>query len=153
PPAMDAALRRAMALDPEARFPSITVFAQALGAGQRVSGRRPRTMVVVTALLAVSTVVGLTMLLSHRGAVRPAAAPVDATHTATLLRVAVLPFDNLGDSTRGYFAEGVSDALRARLAEVPGLIVIARGSSLQFRGAGTPLRDAARALGVRYLLT
>jgi TolB-like protein/Flp pilus assembly protein TadD len=66
--------------------------------------------------------------------------------------VAVLPFDNLGDSADRYFADGVADEIRTKLAEVGGLEVIARGSSLEYRRSGRPA-DIARALGADYLLT
>ena len=44
--------------------------------------------------------------------------------------LAVLPFENLGDSSNAYFADGVADAVRGKLVRLPGLGVIARGSSL-----------------------
>jgi TolB-like protein len=47
--------------------------------------------------------------------------------------VAVLPFENLGDSSDAYFADGVSDEVRAKLTGIGGLSVIARGSSNQYR--------------------
>jgi serine/threonine-protein kinase len=67
--------------------------------------------------------------------------------------VAVLPFENLGDSADGYFAEGVADEIRAKLAHVAGLEMIARGSSIEYRR--TTMRPAAiaRELGADYLLS
>ena len=47
--------------------------------------------------------------------------------------VAVLPFENLGDSSDAYFADGVTDEVRTKLGQVAGLEVIARGSSLEYR--------------------
>ena len=47
--------------------------------------------------------------------------------------LAVLPFENLGDSADAYFADGVTDEVRGKLASVPGLEVIARGSSNQYQ--------------------
>jgi serine/threonine protein kinase len=43
--------------------------------------------------------------------------------------IAVLPFENLGDSAQGYFADGVSDEVRGKLSQLAGLDVIARASS------------------------
>ena len=57
-------------------------------------------------------------------------------------RIAVLPFDNLGDTTEAYFADGVSDAVRSKLTALPGLAVIARTSSVQYRGCGRPRHRA-----------
>src|SRR4029079_10803813 len=67
--------------------------------------------------------------------------------------VAVLPFDNLGDSADAYFADGVADEIRTKLAQVAGLEVIARGSSLGYRGSSGRPTDVARELGADYLLT
>jgi serine/threonine protein kinase len=39
-----------------------------------------------------------------------------------------LPFQNLGDSTQEYFADGITDAVRGKLSSLPGVRVIAGGS-------------------------
>jgi TolB-like protein len=68
-------------------------------------------------------------------------------------RIAVLPFENLGDSSDAYFADGITDAVRGKLTGLPNMEVIARASSLQYRGATKSPSEIARELGVRYLLT
>ncbi|MBV9879150.1 MAG: hypothetical protein JO180_01585, partial [Gemmatirosa sp.] len=68
-------------------------------------------------------------------------------------RVAVLPFENAGPADQAYLADGLTDEIRARLAAVPGLAVIARASSNQYRRTTVPPRTVASELGVRYLLT
>ncbi len=67
--------------------------------------------------------------------------------------LAVLPFENLGDSADAYFADGVADEVRTKLAQVTGLEVIARGSSLEYRGTTKRAAEIARDLGADYLLT
>jgi TolB-like protein/Flp pilus assembly protein TadD len=67
--------------------------------------------------------------------------------------VAVLPFENLGDSADAYFADGVADEVRTKLTQVSGLVVIARGSSIQYRGTTKRPAEIARELGADYLLT
>jgi TolB-like protein len=67
--------------------------------------------------------------------------------------LAVLPFENLGDSADAYFADGVTEAVRGKLARVPGLEVIARGSSNQYRHTTKAPQEIARELGADYLLT
>ena len=47
-------------------------------------------------------------------------------------RLAVLPFENLGDSADAYFADGVTDEVRGKLTSLPGLQVTARSSSTQY---------------------
>jgi TolB-like protein len=67
--------------------------------------------------------------------------------------VAVLPVDNLGDSADAYFADGVADEVRTKLAQVAGLEVIARGSSTEYRRTTRRPAEIARELGADYLLT
>jgi TolB-like protein/Flp pilus assembly protein TadD len=64
----------------------------------------------------------------------------------------VLPFENLGRPEDAYFADGMADEVRGKLAALPGLEVIARSSSMQYRQHGRPAPEVARELGVRYLL-
>jgi TolB-like protein len=67
-------------------------------------------------------------------------------------RLAVLPFENLGDSADAYFADGITDELRGSLAAVPGLEVIAGRSSNEYRRTAKGLLEIARDLGVDYIL-
>lgn len=67
-------------------------------------------------------------------------------------RLAVLPFDNLGDSAEAYFADGMTDELRGRLTTIRGLEVLASLSSNDYRGTTKRLREIASDLGVSYLL-
>jgi serine/threonine-protein kinase len=76
-----------------------------------------------------------------------------AADSARERRIAVLPFENLGDSADAYFADGMTDAVRGKLTGLSGMQVIARASSVQYRGATKSPTDIARELGVRYLLT
>ena len=76
-----------------------------------------------------------------------------APHASGVKRVAVLPFENLGTPDDEYFADGIADAVRGRLVALPGLEVIARGSSTPYRKSTKTPIQVARELGVRYLLT
>jgi serine/threonine-protein kinase len=76
-----------------------------------------------------------------------------ATASAAPKVLAVLPFDNLGDSADAYFADGIANELRARLSQLRGVQVIARGSSNQYRNTTKPPDQIARELGADYLLT
>ena len=75
-----------------------------------------------------------------------------AVEAAGARRLAVLPFQNLGDSADAYFADGVTDELRGKLAAVPGLEVVAGQSSNDYRRSTRRLSDIARDLRVSYLL-
>jgi TolB-like protein/Flp pilus assembly protein TadD len=87
---------------------------------------------------------------SRDPAARSAATPTTA---AAMQRLAVLPFENLGRPEDAYVVDGLTDEIRSKLAGVPGLQVIARASSNQYRETRKPLQDVARELGVRYVLT
>ncbi|MGC1885981.1 MAG: tetratricopeptide repeat protein, partial [Stellaceae bacterium] len=67
--------------------------------------------------------------------------------------IAVLPFANLsGDPAQDYLADGLTDNLVDALAQNPGLLVIARNATLDYRGKAVAPRAAAKDLGVRYVL-
>lgn len=67
--------------------------------------------------------------------------------------IAVLPFANLsGDAEQEYFADGMVVEIVASLSRVRSIFVIASGSGLSFKGKGLSPQEAARRLGVRYVL-
>jgi DNA-binding winged helix-turn-helix (wHTH) protein len=67
--------------------------------------------------------------------------------------VAVLPFANLsGDPQQEYFAEGMVDDIITGLARIKWLFVIARNSTLIYKGRAVDVKRVGRELGVRYVL-
>lgn len=67
--------------------------------------------------------------------------------------IAVLPFDNLtGDANQEYLADGIVDEITAALSRVRSFFVIARSSTLRYRGRAAEPARIGRELGVRYLL-
>lgn len=67
--------------------------------------------------------------------------------------VAVLPFDDLSpNADHGWFADGLADELIDNLSRVPGLVVIGRTSSFQFRRTNLDAREIGEKLGARYLI-
>jgi adenylate cyclase len=67
--------------------------------------------------------------------------------------IAVLPFENMsGDPEQEYFADGIAEDIITELARVHWLSVIARNSSFTFKGRSVDVTQAARELGVRYVL-
>ncbi|MFL5493844.1 MAG: TPR end-of-group domain-containing protein, partial [Gemmatimonadales bacterium] len=169
PLAVDGAIRKALAPVAADRFATAAQFAQALHAtasGMTTAAapatsptvvaepartaappRRRRQIPVAAVALTAGLLIGGGLLFAWRrtgaGAEIPAGTRV----------VAVLPFDNLGDSTDAYFADGVSDEVRTRLGKVAGLEVIARGSSLEYRHTAKRPSEIAHELGADYLLT
>ena len=154
PDAVERALGRALSLEPDERFASMEEFARALTEPAPARRRVPRRAWIALATL--STAAALALAL--RQGWRP---PADATTAAAVLpvpavpatRLAVLSFENLGDSADAYFADGMADEVRAKLAGLPGLEVIARGSSSQYLGSGKSPAQIGAELGVPYLLT
>ncbi|MCW5744825.1 MAG: hypothetical protein KIT36_01315 [Alphaproteobacteria bacterium] len=67
--------------------------------------------------------------------------------------IAVLPFTNMsGDADQEFFADGLAEDIITTLSKLAGLRVIARNSSFVYKGKAVDVRDAARQLGVRYVL-
>jgi TolB-like protein/DNA-binding winged helix-turn-helix (wHTH) protein len=68
---------------------------------------------------------------------------------AAIRSIAVLPLENLtGDPSQEYFADGMTDALITELAQVRGLKVISRTSTMRYKGTKKTLPEIARELGV-----
>jgi TolB-like protein/tetratricopeptide (TPR) repeat protein len=67
--------------------------------------------------------------------------------------IAVLPFANLsGDAAQGYFSDGLSEELRAKLGEAGGFKVAAKTSSDHFRNHDKDATAIGAQLGVAWLL-
>src|SRR4029077_1573756 len=66
--------------------------------------------------------------------------------------LALLPFENLGSADDEYFADGVTDEIRGKLAALPGLRVTASRSAAEYKKSTKDLATIARELGVDYLL-
>ena len=72
------------------------------------------------------------------------------THSTPAIRsLAVLPLKNLsGDSSQDYFAEGMTDELITRLAQISALRVISRTSVMTYNSVRKSLPEIARELNV-----
>jgi TolB-like protein/class 3 adenylate cyclase len=67
--------------------------------------------------------------------------------------IAVLPFDNLsGDEATGRLADGITEDIITDLARFRDLDVIARNSTIVYKGKPTDVREIGRALNVGYVL-
>jgi TolB-like protein len=67
--------------------------------------------------------------------------------------IAVLPFTNMsGDTDQEYFSDGVAEDIITELSRFSELFVIARNSSFVFKGQAVDIKDAARKLGVQYMV-
>jgi TolB-like protein/DNA-binding winged helix-turn-helix (wHTH) protein/Flp pilus assembly protein TadD len=67
--------------------------------------------------------------------------------------IAVLPFVDMSEKKdQEYFAEGMAEEIINLLVRIPGLKVISRTSSFQFKGKTEDLRSIGANLGVAYVL-
>jgi serine/threonine-protein kinase len=159
PVAVEKAVARALSLMASERFPNAATFVRALVGGGLTAGsettvrtplvtrrvsRRALIIVVTAALGLLMGAVGRLLLLrSHRSS-DIATGPI---------RLAVLPFKNLGLPGDEYFADGMTDEVRGRLAGLPNLAVVARSSSNQFKGSSIDPTRIGGKLKAEYLLT
>jgi adenylate cyclase len=67
--------------------------------------------------------------------------------------IAVLPFQNIsGDQEQEYFTDGMVEDITSGLSRFKWLFVIARNSTLTYKGRAVDVRQVGRELGVRYAL-
>ena len=71
----------------------------------------------------------------------------------TAKSIAVLPFVDMSErQDQEYFADGMAEEVIDRLAKIPGIKIIGRTSSFQFKGKNEDLRKIGGALGAEYLV-
>jgi TolB-like protein/DNA-binding winged helix-turn-helix (wHTH) protein/tetratricopeptide (TPR) repeat protein len=68
------------------------------------------------------------------------------------LSLVVLPFQNLGNTTDDYLADGITDDLTTELSHIPDARVVARESAYTLKRPVVDVRAIGRQLGVRYAI-
>jgi TolB-like protein/tetratricopeptide (TPR) repeat protein len=153
-PALDHIVRHCLEKDRENRFQTAKDVAFALSeasAPTTTSGAQvvaapdgKKKVLIAVAAIVVLAVAGVFLLRRpHPG----------GGEAGFVKRVAVLPFENLGVPEDDYFADGIADEIRGKLTSLPGLQVIARGSSTPYKKTTKTPRQIAEELNVSYLLT
>jgi adenylate cyclase len=67
--------------------------------------------------------------------------------------IAVLPFENIsGETAQDHVADGITEEIITTLSKVSKLFVIARSSTLVYKGRGVDIRQVGREQGVQYVL-
>ena len=159
PEAIDEAIARAMEKIPADRYPTVTLFAEALAAAPppvRVTAEDPVAALAVRrasrkqspftrARLGIAAATLLVAVLGY-SAYRYFGA--DTSYT----RIVVLPFNNEGDSNDAYLVDGITGELTNKLSGIASLGVIARTSAVQYRNSGKSVREIGRELQVQYLI-
>jgi len=164
-PALDAAVQRALSRVPADRWATAGEFVRAMENAERATQAasipvatplaapvpaRARKRVPLAALtLGLGFVIGLGLLFAWRSKGAPASPGTSANGA---VRLAVLPFENEGDSADGYFADGMTEAVHDKLTSLAGLEVVGTASSRQYRGTTKTPQQIGQELGVRYIL-
>jgi TolB-like protein/tetratricopeptide (TPR) repeat protein len=117
-----------------------------------VDAKRTAKLVIVAVVVVIAVVAAVVIGVhfwssKHGGAQTPAVAAI------TDKSIAVLPFVDMSEKKdQEYFADGVAEEVLDRLATIPGLRVVGRASSFQFKGYRADTASIGRSLGVAYLL-
>jgi serine/threonine-protein kinase len=153
PAALAALVMRCLEKDPARRPQSAGELLAALEAARPPSGERAvpdagphrRWARAAAGGVAAALLVALAAVAAHRA--RGPAAPTRPV-------LAVLPFENLGPPADAYFADGLTEEVRGRLAGIAGLRVIEGASAQQYKGTTKGARQIAGELGgATHLLT
>ena len=151
PLAVEGAIMQAMAKLPVDRFTSIQRFLEALESPTVPTlppavTARPRMRRRLVAGLAAGLLIAVAAWRLVTGRAHPGAPVVRA--------VAVLPFQDLGDSSAGsYLGAGMTEGLIADLAQIGSLKVISGSSASVAMGAARSQANLARDLGVEAVVT
>ncbi|GBD31868.1 Serine/threonine-protein kinase PknB [bacterium HR33] len=146
-PALDAAIRKALARSPADRYATTLQFVEAVETALRAA-KAPRVPVRALAAGAVvpAVLLAVAWLVWGRADTETSSAPSRA-------RVTVLPFANLTPNEENrYFADGVTEEIVTRISRVPALFVVSSASVLPDSSPQPPLSALAAALGVDYIL-
>ena len=149
------ALEKALAKTPADRFATAVQFAEALApveAAPRTTPApvavtaKPKRNLIAYAAIAILAIIGAYTVISRT------AGPPESATAAETPKLAVLPFDNLGSSEDDYFADGITEEITSRIAEISGLRVISRQSAIQYKNSDKTLRQIGEELSVDYVL-
>ena len=151
PPALRAVIARCMEREPERRYGTAKEAQAALQAAEAATGtatsiapRRPGWTAILWPAVAAAALVAIA-ILSIRFLGSPSGRPTPARITS----LAVLPLENFSHAAdQQYFADGMTDELITRLAQLGIVRVISRTSVMRFRGATLPMARIGRELGV-----
>jgi TolB-like protein/DNA-binding winged helix-turn-helix (wHTH) protein len=114
--------------------------------------RRHRVLVAVGLVLIVGAIVATK---TWRGSHLAPALPKTSSSPAAIVdkSIAVLPFVDMSErKDQEYFADGMAEEVIDLLAKVPGVRVIGRTSSFQFKGRNEDLRKIGDTLGAHYVV-
>jgi TolB-like protein len=125
----------------------------------RTTGRRsvkPRQVWVIAASLMVLGLAAAYLIADKAWLSRPLRDKTEATAPGVVVSdksIAVLPFTDMSEKKdQEYFADGMAEEITDLLARIPGIRVMSRTSSFQFKGHNEDLRTLGAKLGVAHVL-
>ncbi len=143
PEAVRRVVERCLAKQPDDRYPSANELALALEESEASDVPRPKRWM---GLVAIGLAASVLLAIAIRWILPEARPGASAT---PIQSIAVLPLENLsGDPQKEYLADGMTEALITRLAQIRALRVISRTSVMRYKGERKPLPEIARELGV-----
>jgi TolB-like protein/DNA-binding winged helix-turn-helix (wHTH) protein len=130
----------------------IPPLAPATAAASNQPVRRHRVLMAV----GIALIVGAIVAAKNWRVAHPASSqPVTSAIPAGIVdrSIAVLPFVDMSEQKdQEYFADGMAEEVIDLLAKVPGVRVIGRTSSFQFKGRSEDLRKIGDTLGAHYVV-
>jgi serine/threonine-protein kinase len=156
-PAVDTAVLRALAKAPADRYATAAAMAEALIAAEDATRTGSGTTPMMAApkrklapwMLAVA---GALILAVGAGGMKLFGGGSSGVAATAVKSMAVLPFENLGPADDAYFADGIVDELRNRLARLDKFTVIASSSADEYRNSPKSPTDIAKELRVEQVL-
>jgi len=92
-------------------------------------------------------------IVMDRESPRFSVAEVSALELPDKPSIAVLPFTNMSsDPEQEYFADGITEDIISALTRISGLLVVARNSTMIYKGKAVDIKQVGREQGVRYVL-
>jgi serine/threonine-protein kinase len=148
------ALERVLARLPADRLAPADRFSEALTGpaaaptAEVSTARRPtvRRSVIAYGAIAILAIIGAYTVISRT------VGPPESAEAAALPRLAVLPFENLGSSEDEYFADGITEEITSRIAQISGIHVISRQSVIQYKESDKTLQQIGEELSVDYVV-
>jgi serine/threonine-protein kinase len=162
PPALQAAVGKAMSLMPDERYQTAAEMIAAIDSARTAdyelsprAARPKRAMWKRFEFIGAGAAVLIILAAGGYGWLRSQftdrEAPTDSG--SKLTSIGVLPFANQsGDRQMEYFSDGLTDELISSLAHVAGLQVAGRASSFSIKGKNLDAREAAKRLEVAYVV-
>ena len=132
----DARIEIAETLDLPASATSLS-----LKAASNAKSRRRRTMMIGAAIVIIVLAIASRFLPDRLA--RP---------SSKLIRIVVLPFENLGSADKEYYADGITNEVTSRLARLHGLGVISPRTAMQYKKTEKNAQVIGKELGVDYIL-